>query len=222
MMAVSKYKKTKNIMRPRMTCIIGGKCRDGVTLIADKKISNPVTGAFEFREKLFIFQKENFYYPIVIGFSGTVPLYEKFKREAMETLEKINPPTFSPMNFTESFNISVSGTIYPYSLGTSRQVILHPYLEELENLIKKYKNQYRNERFDVLFAAQVKFRGADLHYISDSGLSEDVDKHKTIGSGETPANVILNILNPAQMYMKEFAKWGYFIIKHIEEYGIDD
>lgn len=80
MMAVSKYKKTKNIMRPRMTYIIGGRCKDGVTLIPDKKISNQVTGAFEFREKLFIFQKEKFYYPMVIGSSGTVPVYEKFER----------------------------------------------------------------------------------------------------------------------------------------------
>jgi hypothetical protein len=66
------------------------------------------------------------------------------------------------------------------------------------------------------------YKGAILSYISAAGLSEDIHKHKTIGSGELPASVFLNILNPNEMYMKEFAKWCYFIIKHIEEYGIDD
>lgn len=65
-------------------------------------------------------------------------------------------------------------------------------------------------------------RGGVLSYISANGLSEDVDKRKTIGSGETPASVFLNSLNPNQMHMRDFAKWGYFIIKHIEENGIND
>lgn len=226
MSSTAKLKYRKPLKKHRkMTCIIGGKSKDGVVLVADKKIRNPDTDAFEYREKLFIFQKDYFYYPIVVGSSGTVPLYEKFKRDAIEALQKINPDpaSISFRSFTtESFN--VSGTIYPYPSmsNSSKEVVLYPYIEKLEGIIKKYKKDYTGEEFDVLFAAQVKYRSAILSYISEAGLSEDIPKHKTIGSGEIPASVFLNVLNPNEMHMKEFAKWGYFIIKHIEEYRIDD
>lgn len=155
-----------------------------------------------------------------------MPLYEKFKRDAIQTLQQNNStPTSLRSKSLDSTNSSnVSGTIYPYvSMASSdKEVILYPYLERLEEIIKKYKKAYTYLNFDVLFAAQVKYKGAILSYISEAGLSEDIHKHKVIGSGEIPANVFLNILNPNEMYMKEFAKWFYFIIKHIEEYGIDD
>jgi 20S proteasome alpha/beta subunit len=64
-----KYRKPLKKHR-KVTCIIGGKCKNGVVLFADKKIRNPNTDALEYREKLFIFQKDYFYYPIVVGSSG--------------------------------------------------------------------------------------------------------------------------------------------------------
>lgn len=207
-----------------MTCIIGGKCKDGVVLVADRKVTDEETGQVEYREKLFIFQKDFFYYLIVIGSSGTIGLYDKFKREAVERLEKINPPSFDSKGFDHvGFDTSVSGTIYPYTSmdTTSRQVILHPYLEGLEDIIKRYKSKNAGI-FDVLFAAQVKYRGAILSYITKNGLSEDVDKHKVIGSAEIAANVFLKIINPNDMTMDRFGKLGFFIIKFIEERGIDN
>jgi 20S proteasome alpha/beta subunit len=41
-----------------MTCIIGGKCKDGIVLIADRKITDEETNQVEYKEKLFIFQKD--------------------------------------------------------------------------------------------------------------------------------------------------------------------
>lgn len=82
-----KYRKPLK-KHPKMTCIIGGKCNDGVVLVADKKIINPETSIYEFREKLFIFQKDYFFYPIVVGSSGTVPLHKKFKRRYDDTTTK--------------------------------------------------------------------------------------------------------------------------------------
>lgn len=70
-----------------MTCIIGGKCIDGVALVGDKKITDEETRQVEYKEKLFIFKKEGLFYPIVVGSSGTIDLYDKFKREAIEELK---------------------------------------------------------------------------------------------------------------------------------------
>ena len=111
-----------------MTCIIGGKCRDGIVLIADKKITNEETCQDEYRDKLFIFQKDNFYYPIVVGSSGTVALFDKFKNKAIEELEKIKSPAFDANGYDGGgYEISVSDTINPYSSmvnNTSEEVIL--------------------------------------------------------------------------------------------------
>ena len=88
------------------------------------------------------------------------------------------------------------------------------------DIIKNFKKRYTSGKFDVLFAAQVKSTGAVLRYISDGGLSEDMDKYKVIGGGEIAASVFLRAINPNNMTMKEFAKWGFFIIRYIEEYGL--
>jgi 20S proteasome alpha/beta subunit len=209
----------------KMTCIIGGKCNDGVVLVADKKVIDSETHLFEFMEKLFIFQKDYFYYPIVVGSSGTIQLYDKFKEEAIRELEKINPnPTSFSFQSVTKDSINVSGTIYPYTSmsGSSKEVILDQYLKTLENIIKKYKRDYASKDFDVLFVAQVHQKGAVLFYFHTDGSSEDIYKHKVIGSGEIPANVFLKAINTNHMTMREVAKWGYFIIKHIEDYGIDN
>lgn len=207
-----------------MTCIIGGKCVDGVALIGDKKITDDETHQVEYKEKLFIFKKEGFFYPIVVGSSGTVALYDKFRREAIHELEKISPPpSFSPRSFSSrGFNTSVSGTIYSYSsTDNPLQVILYPFLEKLEEIIRRYKGTYR-QKFDVLFAAQLKDRGATIHYIRDDGLADDIYEYKTIGSGEIAAGVFLKGLYRKYMTTRQFAKLGFFIIKYIEEQGIDN
>jgi 20S proteasome alpha/beta subunit len=56
----------------RMTCIIGGKCKDGVVLVADRKIRDKEMGTVTFEEKLI-----SEYYPIVIGASDSNILFKK-------------------------------------------------------------------------------------------------------------------------------------------------
>ena len=141
-----------------------------------QKITDEETHQVEYKEKLFVFKKEGFFYPIIVGSSGTIALYDKFRREAIYELEKISPPPpFSPRGFSSrGFNTSVSGTIYSYSsTDNPRQVILHPFLEKLEEIIRRYKGTYR-QKFDVLFAAQLRDRGATIHYIRDDGLTDDI------------------------------------------------
>jgi 20S proteasome alpha/beta subunit len=74
----------------------------------------------------------------------------------------------------------------------------------------------------VLFAAQLSDRGATIHYIRDDGLTDDIYEYKTIGSGEIPASVFLKGLYRKDMTMRQSAKLGFFIIKYIEEQGIDN
>lgn len=195
-----------------------------VAIIGDKIITDEETHQVEYKEKLFIFEKEGFFYPIIVGSSGTIALYDKFRREAISELEKISPPPpFSPRSFSSrSFNTSVSGTIYSYSLTDNpRQVVLYPFLEKLEEIIRRYKERYR-QKFDVLFAAQLRDRGTTIHYIRDDGLTDDINEYKTIGSGEIPASVFLKGLYQKDMTMRQFARLGFFIIKYIEEQGIDN
>ncbi|MFL6349628.1 MAG: hypothetical protein ACJ72X_15205, partial [Nitrososphaeraceae archaeon] len=229
----SKLKYGKQVLkRPKMTCIIGGKCSDGVVLIADRKSVDLDTGLCDSDvDKLFIFHKDSFYYPIVIGSAGRAELDKKFKDEALDTLRRMSSMQ-ATHNFKvqgpsdTDFNAMISGTIYPYSNmsenNTGKEVILTPYISKLEDIVKKYKREYSSQPFDVLFAAQIQYKGAVLFYIPRDGVSDKIDKFKVIGSGEIPANVFLKSTDPSNMTMEQFAKWGYFIIKYIEEKGIDN
>jgi 20S proteasome alpha/beta subunit len=49
-----------------MTFILGSKCKDGVVLVADRKVSFPETGNLRYRTKLFVGN------PIVVGTAGFI------------------------------------------------------------------------------------------------------------------------------------------------------
>jgi hypothetical protein len=60
-------------------------------LIDDKKITKKHVKS-NIRKNYLSLKKEGFFYPIAVGSSGTIDLYDKFKREAIQELEKITPP----------------------------------------------------------------------------------------------------------------------------------
>ena len=84
-----------------MTCIIGGKCSDGVVLVADRKVicyNRNVTS----REKIF---KD--FHPYVIAASGDTNSFDNFKHDALTLAQKSrgtfnDTSQFSPLRFDSS------------------------------------------------------------------------------------------------------------------------
>jgi hypothetical protein len=68
---------------PKLTCIIGGRCKEGVILAGDWKITND-DRTFEFNKKVFMD-----YYPVVIASSGYTTQLRNFRREAKEASQNL-------------------------------------------------------------------------------------------------------------------------------------
>ena len=81
-----------------MTCIIGGKCNDGVVIMGDTKVTydnKPPT----YKEKIY-----SDYYPVVTAYAGSEILYKEFKSTALSELQiKDNHKLNLILKFQESF-----------------------------------------------------------------------------------------------------------------------
>ena len=209
-----------------MTCIIGGKCSDGVVLVADRKVicyNRNVTS----REKIF---KD--FHPYVIAASGDTNSFDNFKHDALTLAQKSrgtfnDTSQFSPLRFDSSV---FSGVTQVYSSPTSYPIIHQPtYLKGLEQLVQERRNSIRRNKdqyvFDVLIASQTSEGLAHLSYIDDNGvLSEIFDPYVIIGSKTAPAygSVFIKPLYTDEIKIIDFAKLAYFTIKYIDRFNLDD
>src|SRR5512133_319687 len=91
-----KYNKTIKSKLQKMTCIIGGRCKDGVVMIADRKVTY-INDPPRYREKIF-----SPYYPIVLAPAGYNDLIDKFVQKALEKAQEIHqesiPGSFAPIS----------------------------------------------------------------------------------------------------------------------------
>jgi 20S proteasome alpha/beta subunit len=180
-----------------MTCIIGGRCSDGVVLSADRKIVDEDIRDVTYRKKLY-----QYYYPIVVGSSGHIDPFDNFMKEALEAAQNITPNSPSDINQT----YQISGVVHTLPVATQEKSVINlfPYIEKLTEIIRKYRKNYSNYRFDVIFAAQTKERGAFLEYIDSNGLPSNIYNHyKILGSGNIIANALLKSLWAKDMTMED-------------------
>jgi 20S proteasome alpha/beta subunit len=202
-----------------MTCIIGGRCSNGVVLAADRKIVDEYTRDVTYRQKLY-----QYYYPIVVGSSGHIDPFDNFRREAVRAAQNITPNSSSDL---KSHGYQISGIVYTFQTSTDaapqKSVLnLYPYIEKLSEIIRKYKANYTSYSFDVIFAAQTQEKRAILEYIDDSGLSSDIyDSYKILGYGNIVANAFLKSMWSNNISMEDFGELCYFIIKYFDKFEID-
>lgn len=204
----------------KMTCIIGGKCEDGVVLIADRKIVDKETERVSYAEKI-----SSNYNPIVFASSGSTIQYRNFKRDALHALQ---PLTNSQHNYKDTkFSPRVSGAVNTYSINFNSKKILEPdnsvilfsYIDKLQTTIRELRKN-NNRDFDVLFCTQTQDRGAVIHYLHHDGTPEDIYDFKIIGDGEKLASVFVSPLYNSNISMNDFALIGYFTIKYIDKFEL--
>jgi hypothetical protein len=204
----------------RMTCIIGGKCKDGVVLIADRKIVDKETERVSYAEKI-----SSNYYPIVFASSGSTIQYGNFKRDALHALQ---PLTNSQHNYQDTkFSPRLSGAVNTYSINFNSQGILEPdnsiklfsYIDKLQTTVKELRKN-NNRDFDVLFCTQTQDKGAVIHYLHHDGTPEDIYEFKIIGDGEKLASMFVSPLYNPKTRMNDFALIGYFTVKYIDKFEL--
>lgn len=214
--AEHKYERATVRRWRRMTTIIGGKCTDGVVLIADRKVTSQ-NAPDTYQDKIF-----SPYFPIVLAGAGDNDLIDKFVQKAyakaQEMHETFIPGTFAPIS---------GGVFYTRTQDPKRAIDYIRYLSELEDIVRSVNHSKYgldpSSHIDCLVGAWTQDRGAKLAYISSDGLQSDVEDYRVIGSGEPYTQVFLrSLLKPGQrVEIKEFASIGYFIIKWLDRFQID-
>ena len=214
-------KAKKVIQKPKMTCIIDRVCEDGVVLIADRKVTYE-NGNVNREDKIFCE-----YPPFVIASSGYTTPFRNFLRKSLELAQKSLRKFDEQQNFQNlppDFR-NISGAAFRYPNISSFPVIrLFNYLEKLGIMVKDYNKDLTPEyHFDILVATQnYDISKSTLHYIDEYGIQNDIYDQKIIGSGNTYASFFLKPFLNSKFNMESFAELGFFVIKYIDRFGVDD
>lgn len=189
-----------------MTTIIGGKCVDGVILVADRKLT------YFYRPTEYIEKIHRDYYPIVTSAAGGSNAYINFRNKLLPEIQ----PEPKPWE-----NMKVSGVIEMVS-DRLENTYSH-YRTHLTTIVKEVnRNEADSDKIQLLVAMQIKNQGAVLLLFNDVGYPIEEGKYVAIGSGEPYSYAFLKPFYRQDMTMQEFSKLGYFIIKYIDKFEIDE
>jgi 20S proteasome alpha/beta subunit len=176
-----------------MTLILGSRCKDGVVLVADKKVTLGYGADFDYREKLFGEIRH-----VIVGSSGSTDTFEYFRGYIMDYVR---------MHRNDRKSITFDNIITKLS-------------EITYNINKKHKFQFEYS-FNLLVAVGYESKPSSLTFISAFGWPRTIDGCLAIGSGQSYAKVFLKRVWHADMNMKQVAEIGHFIIKYVEEFDLD-
>jgi 20S proteasome alpha/beta subunit len=196
-----------NRLRYDMTLIIGAKCKDGVVLVADKKIveGTDITSG----EKINILPLG-----IVVAGAGTGEVIDKFNERIPFVLDERKRLNYEELR-EKSPDVNIDDVPFyfrPYE-----------FLEDCEGLIFQLFEKYKRQ-IQVLVAGS-NIGEAELNYIDSEGfLSSKRRTYMSIGSGSAYANFLLKKLweeKKGDFTMNEMAKISKFIINLVENIKID-
>lgn len=135
--------------RGALTYILGARCADGIVLVGDRKLSRG-GGSIEYEDKIFSDVRN-----VVIGASGVVGLFDKFRRQIMDVAE--SKPSIGPTDF----------------------------IKEAEKIVYALNAEYyeRTRSGIALLVAYGKTIRGQLQYVTPTGLAEEVRRNQVIGTG---------------------------------------
>jgi 20S proteasome alpha/beta subunit len=133
---------------------------------------------------------------MVVGSSGTAGLFEKFR-------ERLTTYLWSPGRENTVSALTNQIELITRDLNTS------------------YQNVLGGRFFDVLLGIKTSL-GAELSYIHPIGFAEKVRKYKAIGHGEPYGSFFLKRWWNPFASMLRAAELGFFIIKYIQEFELDN
>lgn len=133
---------------------------------------------------------------MIVGSSGTLALFQKFREQVTEY---INSPNCERTVFAITDVIET----------TTGQ------------LNASYHDLLQGHDFDVLLGIK-STTGSVLQYVYPYGLAEGVSKYKVIGHGEPYGAFFLKRWWKPNMTMLDVAELGFFIIKYIQEFELDN
>lgn len=175
-----------------MTYILGSRCRDGVVLVADTKITVDDGARYDYDDKI-----TGDISGVLTGFSGNKEPFTEFGMRLRERATELEH------NFQRKEKISMD------------RINLW-----ISDTMRSLKGHYgMNYTYDIL-AGMSGMEHSKLIYFYQNGSPEEVRKYKAIGAW-TYGSIFLQENWDENMSMETVAGIGYFIIRYIEKFGLD-
>jgi 20S proteasome alpha/beta subunit len=180
------------IRQTPVTFILGCRCKNGVVLVADKKITsiNEVNSIkFEFKQKIFGVIRH-----VVFGGSGSTDTFELFRDYIIDQVKSSKDITFD--------NVIIK-------------------LADLVLDINKKRDFRRELYFELLVAIQdPKDKPSTLTRITGYGTKHLVTEYHALGMGGNYVTHILENSWYPEITMEEAVELGYLCIKYIEDFKL--
>lgn len=200
-----------------MTLVVGAVCKDGVVIVADKKVEE--AGDVTSQNKIHLLQN------LWVGFSGAgfTALLDKFIARTFINVEEKNKMIKTQLSKEnpEITDDELNKVISPYTYANQ-------FIEDCEGIMLTLKQDYADivAKYPNCLNLLVAFKNylePELHYI-DIDTCLDI-KRKTfiaIGSGSSYAQTFLKEIWNEDITMKQMANAVCFIIRYIEKSKLDN
>ena len=185
-----------------MTYILGARCKDGIVLVGDTKITIDGGSDSSYGKKITMPVMN-----IVMGAAGIGGLYKDFQnrivKEVFET-QKNKEKTCAELTTISGFSILVG------------------------KVLKDMDNYYSNNRYifqnnlSILCAMRINVLKPELYMFNTYGYPDPITQPKSIGRGAPYGKVFLKPIWKSDMNMLQTAQLGIFIIKYIQKLNLDN
>ena len=188
-----------------MTLIIGARCKDGVVLVADKKVTEGNTSIAQ--DKITILP-----FGVAVSGAGHTDFFDKFSIKLKNYLIQRSAEI---EQLKAKKEIPKDSPLYSY---------IDEFITDCETLIVKLREDYREVEPQLhLLMSLRNENNSELHFIAmDSGVDSIRKTFKTIGSGSPYADFFLRELWNPNLTMEEMAKIGTFIIDYVSDKKLDE
>jgi len=200
-----------------MTLVVGAKCKDGVVLVADKKVVE--SGDITSQNKIIMLPS------VWAGFSGAglTDLFSKFISRNFINIEERKKKIIAEMiaKNPKVTQEEINSVDTPY-------IYVNQFVEDCEGILMGMKNDYQDitQKYPSSLGILLAFRAgteAELHYLDIDGcLDSPRNTFMAIGSGSPYAQTFLKEIWNENITMEQMAKLVYFIIRHIETSKLDN
>jgi 20S proteasome alpha/beta subunit len=183
-----------------MTFVLGSRCKDGVVLVADRKITSTNefdSISFDYKNKLF-----GILDGVIFGSSGSTDTFELFREHVIQQVRK---------SITEMF---------AYDQRNHHEITYNNIILILSDIVldlNKKHDYMRKYYFELLVAIRHPEKASTLTWIPGAGGMRLIDGFHTLGTGGIFAKEFLDKLWYPEITIKKAASLGYFIIKDIED-----
>lgn len=187
-----------------MTYILGAKCKDGIVLIGDTKITIEGGTDFSYDKKIIVPIDLN---NVVMGSAGAGGLFEEFQRRIQTRVKQI-----------------VKGDNKSNKLYINTE---DGFLTLITKVIREMHNDYKNDSYKItrnlmILCATRLHPQSKLTAFYGDGSSEIVNDIRVIGHGEPYGSLFHKQMWNKNMNMKQTARLGIFIIKLIKDVHLDE